>query len=275
MRGRSRISSTSPRRACARCTRSASLAFGAPTSPGVYLFRDRARQVLYVGRARDLRARLRSYFRTDRQRPAVEAALCGARANRVARDAAPSSRRRSRSCGCCASCARRRTRATRGPTATSISAAAATSSSARRRRRRSARCAAARARGSPAARSTAVGRRARAIRRSRCRACAHGCATSSECRRYEDAARLRDRINALERRRAHLHRLDRLRAGAMLHPRARRGARLRAGRSSSQRTHRRHAHASREGAARGRSRTRADEQPTSVTWPQRSSTSCC
>ena len=51
------------------------LAFGAPASPGVYLFRDRNDQVLYVGRARDLRARLRSYFRTDRQRPAVEAAL--------------------------------------------------------------------------------------------------------------------------------------------------------------------------------------------------------
>src|SRR5437667_2505152 len=52
-----------------------SLAFGAPTAPGVYLFRDRHSQVLYVGRARDLRARLRSYFRSDRQRPAVEAAL--------------------------------------------------------------------------------------------------------------------------------------------------------------------------------------------------------
>src|SRR5205823_5165270 len=52
-----------------------SLAFGAPTAPGVYLFRDAHDQVLYVGRARDLRARLRSYFRTDRQRPAVEAAL--------------------------------------------------------------------------------------------------------------------------------------------------------------------------------------------------------
>jgi DNA polymerase III epsilon subunit family exonuclease len=51
------------------------LAFGAPTSPGVYLFRDRHDQVLYVGRARDLRARLRSYFRTERQRPAVEGAL--------------------------------------------------------------------------------------------------------------------------------------------------------------------------------------------------------
>jgi len=52
-----------------------SLAFGAPTLPGVYLFRDRHGQVLYVGRARDLRARLRSYFRSERQRPAVEAAL--------------------------------------------------------------------------------------------------------------------------------------------------------------------------------------------------------
>ena len=52
-----------------------SLAFGAPPTPGVYLFRDAHDQVLYVGRARDLRARLHSYFRTDRQRPAVEAAL--------------------------------------------------------------------------------------------------------------------------------------------------------------------------------------------------------
>jgi DNA polymerase-3 subunit epsilon len=51
------------------------LAKGAPTRPGVYLFRDRHGQVLYVGRARDLRARLRSYFRSERQRPSVEAAL--------------------------------------------------------------------------------------------------------------------------------------------------------------------------------------------------------
>jgi len=52
-----------------------SLAAGAPSRPGVYLFRDKSEQVLYVGRARDLRARLGSYFRTDRQRPAVEAAV--------------------------------------------------------------------------------------------------------------------------------------------------------------------------------------------------------
>jgi DNA polymerase-3 subunit epsilon len=52
-----------------------SLARSAPTRPGVYLFRDRHEQVLYVGRARDLRARLRCYFRGERQRPSVEAAL--------------------------------------------------------------------------------------------------------------------------------------------------------------------------------------------------------
>jgi DNA polymerase-3 subunit epsilon len=52
-----------------------SLVAGAPPTPGVYLFRDRNDTVLYVGKARDLRARLRSYFAGDRQRPAVEAAL--------------------------------------------------------------------------------------------------------------------------------------------------------------------------------------------------------
>jgi DNA polymerase III epsilon subunit family exonuclease len=52
-----------------------SLVAGAPTTPGVYLFRDRNDTVLYVGKARDLRARLRSYFAGDRKRPAVEAAL--------------------------------------------------------------------------------------------------------------------------------------------------------------------------------------------------------
>ena len=51
------------------------LVAGAPTTPGVYLFRDRNDTVLYVGKARDLRARLRSYFSGARQRPAVEAAL--------------------------------------------------------------------------------------------------------------------------------------------------------------------------------------------------------
>ena len=51
------------------------LAHGAPERPGVYLFRDRHDQVLYVGKARDLRARLRSYFQTHKQRSPVEVAL--------------------------------------------------------------------------------------------------------------------------------------------------------------------------------------------------------
>jgi DNA polymerase III subunit epsilon len=65
------LAATRPRRSFGK----RSLAFGAPQQPGVYLFRDAHDQVLYVGKARDLRARLRSYFRSDRQRPAVEAAL--------------------------------------------------------------------------------------------------------------------------------------------------------------------------------------------------------
>jgi len=51
------------------------LVAGAPSGPGVYLFHDRNGVVLYVGKARDLRARLRSYFAGGRQRPSVEAAL--------------------------------------------------------------------------------------------------------------------------------------------------------------------------------------------------------
>ncbi len=65
------LAATRPR----RVHRKRNLAFGAPQQPGVYLFKDAHDQVLYVGRARDLRARLRSYFRSERQRPAVEAAL--------------------------------------------------------------------------------------------------------------------------------------------------------------------------------------------------------
>jgi DNA polymerase III epsilon subunit family exonuclease len=65
------LAATRPR----RVHRKRHLAFGAPQRPGVYLFRDAHDQVLYVGRARDLRARLRSYFRSEKQRPAVEAAL--------------------------------------------------------------------------------------------------------------------------------------------------------------------------------------------------------
>jgi DNA polymerase-3 subunit epsilon len=52
-----------------------SLVAGAPRTPGTYVFRGTGGEVLYVGRARDLRTRLRSYFAGGRQRPAVEAAL--------------------------------------------------------------------------------------------------------------------------------------------------------------------------------------------------------
>jgi DNA polymerase III epsilon subunit family exonuclease len=51
------------------------LVHDAPSEPGVYLFRDRERRVLYVGKARELRARLRTYFQSRSQRPTVEAAL--------------------------------------------------------------------------------------------------------------------------------------------------------------------------------------------------------
>jgi len=39
-----------------------------PRHPGVYLFRDRAGRVLYVGKATNLRARVRSYFSTEDRR---------------------------------------------------------------------------------------------------------------------------------------------------------------------------------------------------------------
>jgi DNA polymerase III subunit epsilon len=39
-----------------------------PRAPGVYLFRDRAGSVLYIGKATDLRSRVRSYFSSDDRR---------------------------------------------------------------------------------------------------------------------------------------------------------------------------------------------------------------
>ena len=39
-----------------------------PRSPGVYLFKDRSGRVIYVGKATDLRARVRSYFSSDSRR---------------------------------------------------------------------------------------------------------------------------------------------------------------------------------------------------------------
>jgi DNA polymerase-3 subunit epsilon len=45
-----------------------SLTTSLPRSPGVYLFRDRAGRVLYVGKATNLRSRVRSYFSGDTRR---------------------------------------------------------------------------------------------------------------------------------------------------------------------------------------------------------------
>ena len=51
------------------------LATGLPPGPGVYVMRDRLGQALYVGKAGDLRTRVRSYFGPRRQPPRVEGAL--------------------------------------------------------------------------------------------------------------------------------------------------------------------------------------------------------
>ena len=184
-----------------------SLAFGAPTSPGVYLFRDRHDQVLYVGRARDLRARLRSYFRTDRQRPAVEAAVaaleriewrvCGSELEaaleelRLIRELRPPAnarvarpdrfvylRKRGDSVVC----------------STKPSALGPLKS--RARARLAAR----------ALRVEELDRPALALTRLRARV-----RDLSECRRFEDAARLQDRVAALDDVVRFLNRLERLR----------------------------------------------------------------
>lgn len=41
---------------------------GLPRKPGVYLFRDRTDEVIYVGKAKNLRSRVRAYFYGDRRR---------------------------------------------------------------------------------------------------------------------------------------------------------------------------------------------------------------
>lgn len=41
---------------------------GLPRRPGVYLFRDRTGEIIYVGKAKNLRSRVRSYFYGDRRR---------------------------------------------------------------------------------------------------------------------------------------------------------------------------------------------------------------
>lgn len=186
-----------------------SLAFGAPASPGVYLFHDRHDQVLYVGRARDLRARLRSYFRSERQRPAVEAALgaleriewrvCGSELEaaleelRLLRELRPPANARHvrprgvylrrRSAGLVCS----QTPTPLGPIGSKTRARLA-------------------CRALDGADEAELADPARALPRLRSRL-----ADLAECRRYEDAARLRDRIDALESVVRTLARLDRLR----------------------------------------------------------------
>ena len=44
-----------------------------PTSAGVYLMKDAAGEILYVGKAKNLRARLRSYLQAERDsRPQIK-----------------------------------------------------------------------------------------------------------------------------------------------------------------------------------------------------------
>jgi DNA polymerase III subunit epsilon len=200
-----------------------SLAFGAPTLPGVYLFRDAHDQVLYVGRARDLRARLRSYFRSERQRPSVEAAL-GAVVSiewrvlgseleaaleelRLLRELRPPANARStrpdryvylRARGASVVVTQKPTRY--GPLKS------------RRRAGLAAR----------ALEPHELERPRAALPRLRRKLAAH-----ADALRYEDAARLRDRVVAVEALAAELERLDRLRATelCLLAPAAERGFR--------------------------------------------------
>lgn len=190
-----------------------SLVFGAPTRPGVYRFHDARGQVLYVGRARDLRARLRSYFRSERQRPAVEAALAAVERVewtvlgseleaaleelRLIRELRPPANARGKRSGHAFYLRRRGDQVVvsqrRGPLGPIRS---------RRRAERAARALAG------ATEAELAGLLAGGpLPRLRAKL-----ADLSECLRYEDAARLRDRIAALEQVILELRALERLRS---------------------------------------------------------------
>ena len=183
------------------------LAFGAPTRPGVYLFLGRNDQVLYVGRARDLRARLRSYFRSDRQRPAVEAAVAAAERIewrvtgseleaaleelRLIRELRPPGNAR---------VSRPERLVWLRPRGDSVVASARPSPVGPLRSRRTAQVAARLLSPDELGRpETALPRLRRRLR------------DLSEARRFEDAGRLRDRMAALERVCRELKRIDRVR----------------------------------------------------------------
>jgi DNA polymerase III epsilon subunit family exonuclease len=184
-----------------------SLAFGAPTAPGVYLFRDAHDSVLYVGRARDLRARLRSYFRSDRQRPAVESALialeriewrvCGSELEaaleelRLIRELRPPANARTARPDRYVYLRRR---------GDSVVCSSKPSPIGPLKSRARARLAA------RALRADELDRPELALPRLRARLRDY-----AECRRFEDAARLRDRISALEDVLRIVQRLERLR----------------------------------------------------------------
>lgn len=183
------------------------LAFGAPSRPGVYRFLGRDDQVLYVGRARDLRSRLRSYFRSDRQRPAVEAALAAAERIewretgseleaaleelRLIRDLRPPGNAR---------VARPERQVWLRPRGDSVVASARPSAVGPLRSRRTAQLAARVLSPDDLQRpKSALPRLRRRLRE------------LSDARRFEDAGRLRDRIAALERVCRELERLERVR----------------------------------------------------------------
>ncbi len=188
------------------------LARAAPGRPGVYLFRDRFETVLYVGKARDLRARLRSYFTSERQRPSVEAALeaveriewrvlgselaAALEEIRLIRELRPAANARRPQPERYVYLRRRddevlvsRLASRLGPIRKRVDA--------ERAARALSGCSAAELDG-------LLEQGAPARLRERMRAL-------SECRRYEEAARLRDRIASLERVAEQLARLDRLR----------------------------------------------------------------